>query len=69
MIKKIIKKPIVYRNIFKASFLNPSIYRRIGLPRTNEPVIVAEIINSNSTKIGVMAVSFTPKMSLATDKK
>ena len=49
--------PRVWHNNEMASFFFPSIYSITGFPKTKNPVIAAEQINSKSMTIGITIVS------------
>ena len=49
---------IVAMSKVTASFFLPSMYQRIGLPITSDPVIAAERMNKSNITIGNSTVSF-----------
>ena len=50
-------QPRVEKSKTKASLFKPSIYSIIGLPKTKNPVMEAEIINKSNINIGARKLS------------
>lgn len=58
---------MVRKNNLRASFLKPSKYNRIDLPKIRKPMTEAEITSSNKTATPLKALSVSPKILLPLD--